>query len=234
LPPAYPNPAFTITGLPLTIIRETGFLAWVNERGMQCINSLTGIVDRTPIDDTHPYEDVGLTKKFPKTYCVAECTNALPSSTDCFNCIKSTLENPDNKDDLMGACPALWNGSDPVDTQLMQDSLTCHTCVGSKSANLVRTSSTTDAKGNVIFSHTYNPASFDTMWTCVSGASSGLSAGAIAGIVIGIVVFLVLMGVLIWYLVKKKKKTPSPPKANLAPKFSRESLPPTYNYPLTL
>ena len=195
--------AFVSAGAPLVIIQETGFLAWVNERGLQCINKVTGLVNRAPVVNGTPYKDPGIDKAFLPTFCNKECYNVLPDQIGCFECVKAALENPAN--DLTETCPALWNGSTPVDTGLMQQSLQCHACIANKSASLVTTTSTQDSKGNTVYSQTYNEGSFNNIWTCVTG-DNGLSAGAIAGITLGIAAFLALVIGLSVYFAKKRKK----------------------------
>lgn len=199
--------AFTVQGIPLTIIQESGFLAWVNERGMQCINKLTGIVDPTPVTNGHPYQDPGKDKAFQPTYCVDECYNVTPNQTNCFTCIKNALE--DNISVLQNICPAFYSNGQMIANAdvLMQKSLQCHSCVANNSTNLISTSKNIDAKGNTVFIQTYNAGAFNNIWSCITGG--GLSVGAIVGITIAsfIVVIALFLGFWRLWVMYAKKKT---------------------------
>jgi hypothetical protein len=190
-----------IEGLPKTQLKEDGFLAWVNSRGLQCINKLNGIfVDNQSIPSR--------TIAQPMTYCVAACYNVLPNQSTCFECIKQTLENPENK--LQDACPDLYNGITitNVDTNLINESVTCHSCIANNSNNLTVGTQTTDATtGAVTYGSAYNPVAFETMWGCLTGSfPSQLSTGAIIGIVIGCLLGIILIIVASYYIYKNQQK----------------------------
>ncbi len=179
----------TFQGLPRTQLQESGFLAWVNERGMQCINRLTGLfTDGTNIPNVSVSQ--------PMTYCNAACYNVLAGNQTCLQCIKQTLEDPANN--LQDACPQLYNGTNikTVDTNLMNDSLSCHACIGNNSNNLTIPVQTVVDGRNVLGSK-YNESAFNMIWGCITNSyPSQLSVGAIIGIVIAciIVVLVIILG----------------------------------------
>jgi hypothetical protein len=180
---------YQMTGVPRTQLKESGFLAWVNERGMQCINRLTGL-----FTDVANIPNVSVSQ--PMTYCNTACYNVLAGNQTCLQCIKQTLEDPANN--LQDACPALFNGGSikTVDTNLMNESLSCHGCIGNNSNNLTIPVQTVVDGVNVLSSR-YNESAFNMIWGCVSGSfPSQLSVGAIIGIVIAciIVVIIVIVG----------------------------------------
>lgn len=200
---------FTTTGVPLTVLQEAGFMAWVNDRGMKCINRLTGIYVETLPDSKVPQ---------PKVYCVGACYNVLPGQTACFECIKQTLENPENKLDT--ACPALYNGSTitNVDTSLMQASLQCHSCIANNSNDLLIPTQTV-VDGQTVLGQQYNPSKFENIWWCVSPTYT-LSVGAIIGIVIGVIVFviaIVVLSVLLSQRARKRKEQKLQKMSTLSP-----------------
>jgi hypothetical protein len=181
---------YTFEGVPRTQLKESGFLAWVNERGMQCINRLTGV-----FTDVANIPNVSVSQ--PMTYCNTACYNVLAGNQTCLQCIKQILEDPANN--LQDACPALYNSTSikTVDTDLMNDSLSCHACIGNNSNNLTIPVETVVDGVNVLSSK-YNESAFNMVWGCVTGSfPSQLSVGAIIGIVIAciIVVLAIILGV---------------------------------------
>jgi hypothetical protein len=202
---------YVLTGLPMSIIQESGFLAYVNERGSQCINKLNGIINPIVIEDGKPYKEANLEVPHSKVYCVNECFNFLPSSTECFQCVQNVIAQLPAE--IEPICPELFEESKSQSVApLVQECVTCLSCIGSKWSNLVKTTEVKDSRGVVSFVHEYNLDSFNNVWTCVTGASSGLSTGAIVGIVIGVAAFLALVITWIYFVVKhsRKKKVISP------------------------
>ncbi len=208
----------TVKGVPLTIIREDGFLHYVNTIGLQCINKLTGIIDRTPVTDGQPYVPPGPTKGFPKTYCTSECMNTTNgSNTNCFQCIVAALNDPNNADDLKGVCPS-------VTAEEMAEAVTCQSCIGQRWSGLVKTTSSM-VNGNLVYSQSFVESSFNNIWTCITG-ENGLSPGAIAGIVIGCLAFVgIIVGFCVYWFVYRKRKLA---KANA--NLNNSATLPTFNY----
>jgi hypothetical protein len=168
VPDPLPHTTFTnVEGIPMTHLQETGFLAWVNESGMQCINKLTGIINGYTVDHGVEYKEAGQDVPYIKSYCHAACYNVTAGQESCFECIAQVLEDESlpalERTFLDQACPTLYNKSDKktVDTQLMQDSLSCHTCIGENSKNLT----VVNDKGDTV----YNEQSFENIWGCVTG-----------------------------------------------------------------
>lgn len=185
-----------LKGAPRTLLQEFGFMAWINSRAAQCINSLTGLF----IPGELPNKDV----QQPLTYCSSACLNFSAAQETCFECIKHALE--DNK--LTTACPSLYNGNSlpTVDTNLMQQSVTCQTCIANNSTNLMVPVNITDAAGTVVYSQEYNPKAFENVWNCVTGAVPGLTIGAIIGIVLACIVVLIGVVLLSVYLVRRRER----------------------------
>lgn len=162
------DPAVCARNAPSTILRESGFLAWVNERSLQCINKVTGQINLTP------HKEPGLVNGLQPSYCIEECYHATPDSKGCFACVKQVLENPASRlviDDQQ-PCPALFDpalGLVSVDTDLIEESMRCQDCIASNSANLVMSEPITDQQGNTTFSHEYNTRAFENIWACVTG-----------------------------------------------------------------
>ena len=198
------------TGAAQTILHETGFLAWVNERGLQCINKVVGRANAIPAPNSNvEYKIPGPSVPFEKGYCSAPCYNVLPNQIECYECIKNTLEDKkitgDERKRLDGICPALYNGIDitEVDTELMQQSLSCHSCVASNSTNL--TNSVQVSPG--VYQTTTNEDAFTQLWGCVSGSFPFQWTSAMTiGVVVGVIVLTIVLGVGIWYYLRKKKQ----------------------------
>ena len=196
-------------GAPLTILKEDKFLAWVNERGMQCINKVVGRINAIPTDHGTEYKLPGPDVPFAKGYCSGPCYNVLPGQIECFECIKKTLEDQtvstNERKRLDSLCPALYNGTTikEVDTNLMQQSLSCHSCVADNSKNL--TNSVEVSPG--VYSTTYNEDAFNRVWGCVTGNFPfEWTSGITIGIVIAVIVLLILGGIGIWFYIRKKKE----------------------------
>jgi hypothetical protein len=148
-------------------LQESGFLAWVNERSMQCINKVTGQINLTP------HQEPGLDHGLQPSYCIEECYHARPDSTACFSCIKQTLENPASRLIMDGKqpCPALFDpavGLSSVDTALIEEAMRCQDGIAANSANLVISNTVTDAQGATTFSHEYNTRAFENVWACIT------------------------------------------------------------------
>ncbi len=162
------DPQVCATKGPNTILRESGFLAWVNERSMQCILKVTGKINLTP------HKEPGLTNGLQPSFCAEECYQATPSSVRCFQCLKNVLENPSSPLVIDGKhpCPALFEperGVTSVDTNLVQEAMQCQACVAENAKDLTKSVASTDTKDKLSFSHEYNAPAFENIWGCVTG-----------------------------------------------------------------
>jgi hypothetical protein len=205
IPPTQNQNVTESTGVPRTILEESGFLDWVNQRGMGCINKVTGIVNTHPYGNGVPYTEPGLYVPYPKAKCASACYNVTAEQDTCFECVKNALEDPSNN--MTTLCPALYNGDTikSVDTGLMKESLGCHTCIAENSTNLTVATSTVASNGNVNLGAEYNPDGFNRIWGCITGnVSQPLSTGAIIGIIIGSLVLAAALAVGLYFLIKKE------------------------------
>lgn len=149
----------------LNYLKETGFLAWVNERGLKCVNKIvgnffglnteTGLVNVPSVSVT-PMQN----------QCWGSCQNVTSSSSMCFECINQVLQNtPD-------LCPDL-NPNDPNNEKVMSQAVDCHFCV-SQQGGYVGTAEVPD-----------DNAIMNNIFVCVnSSLSTPLSAAVISVIVI--------------------------------------------------
>ena len=206
-----------------TRLKEAGFLHWVNTRGMQCINKLTGVINTLPVDQHGHYQIPGKDVAYPETYCSGPCYNANPDSDSCFECVKKTLENTDLR--VGDLCPDLYDGSNKVDVDLMKESLECHSCIAQKSKNLqistvvhdpnCKTRTSTNAEVSIhggcdTYTTTVNPVAFENIWGCITGDFPVVwSTGGIIGVVILCLLVIVRIGVMIksYYSNQRKQKT---------------------------
>jgi len=110
----------------LNYLQETGFLHWVNQRGLQCINRMvgtfyglntaTGLANR-PGPSISP----------PDVQCWGACFQATTASDMCFECVKETLlANPT-------ICPQL-DMTNPANENMVRDSIACHECIALQSS----------------------------------------------------------------------------------------------------
>jgi len=103
--------------------KESGFLNYVNIRGMNCINRVLGkFLQKDENGDVLiPGPDVPL----PEPKCAVICTNVTRQSKMCFECVAQALEeNPD-------LCPDWKNQPKDRDKELYK-AIDCQTCVAER------------------------------------------------------------------------------------------------------
>jgi hypothetical protein len=150
----------------LNYLKEDGFLHWVNQRGLQCVNRIIG--NFYGLNPATGLANVpGPTNPFPDSRCAASCQDF--TSPMCTECIYTVLnENP-------SICPQIdVNNQD--DENLIQESINCHQCIGNRGEFISQPN-----EPNV----PDNTAMCDFMWACIIGeVSPGLSTSAIVIIVV--------------------------------------------------
>ena len=201
-------------GISAHYLEEKGFLDWVNKRGSRCLNRITGkaVAHNFRGSDGKgvPYEPPGRDRPFPKSYCAGACFNPNPDQVTCFECVKQVLETESSVDsELLEACPELYDGktTTQVDTDLIQQALQCHQCIGDRFNGLV--SEVKNDNGTV--TNEYNPKRFDELWGCVTGDIKGsLSAGGLTAIIfVSIFVFGLIVACVMWNRYKRKTQEKS-------------------------
>ena len=75
-----------------SFLKQTGFMNWINQRGGQCINHVTGLL--TPYDKEWNFLTPSQTVGHPLRYCTKECLRYTSTSDPCFVCVKKVLEDP--------------------------------------------------------------------------------------------------------------------------------------------
>lgn len=186
-PAANPNSTTNVSGVfrrppPLNKLQEEGFLAWVNERGRQCINKITGKfygldpntgLVKEPDQNTPP----------PPVNCAGICLTATTDSDQCFQCIASVLEKDPTQ------CPALAAEKEFTVTDMLKESLGCMECIGDRSVKY----SDNEAENR--------KQSLDQVWNCLTGnVSAPLSTDAILAIVlVSVLVVTVLVALAVYF-----------------------------------
>jgi hypothetical protein len=184
----------------LNVLNESGFLAWTNSRGLQCINRIVGNFYGLNIQ-TGLANVPGPSVSPPNSQCWGACFNATSSSETCFECVNQVLTVSPS------LCPDI-NVHNPADENIIQESILCHECIGlqgtfiqSKAANA--TPITPDLT-----------AIINNMWACVEGFVPAPWSTATIVILIVVGVFLVTciltLGLYFGYfhpkIVKKQKE----------------------------
>jgi hypothetical protein len=178
-------------------LNETGFLHWVNQRGFQCINRITGNffgIDEKSGDTKVPSIDV----PYPNALCSDVCFGIQSKKGDkCFECIKNALKSDPS------LCPGI-NIDNEEDKNILHDSVNCHECIGTQSKYFEKT----DEKGEKVEDVT---KSLHNLWDCIDGVvKDKFPIMYIIYIVIG-VIFLIAIVVTIslhfYFLKKKNEKT---------------------------
>jgi len=173
-----PPPASNLGSRPpvLNVYRESGFLAWVNERGLQCINRIVGNFYGLNTE-TGQANRPGPSTTPPDSQCWGACYNATTDSEMCFECIKTILTNDPSR------CPAI-SATNPADENLIRDSISCHECIGSQAAFIQSQAQDAAPETPDLDAMTEN------VWRCVTGTvKPGLSETVIILIVV-LVVFI--------------------------------------------
>lgn len=178
----------------LNYLQETGFLNWVNERGLKCINKITGNyfglnlatgAVNTPSPSVSP----------PMAQCWGPCRSVTDTSSMCFECVNQILaQDP-------ALCDNALNPSNPDDEQLIQQAVSCHTCIASQGGFIGQTTPTPIPDNDAIMNNMFN---------CVLGnVTQPLSVTAIVLIVILGVMLLtaaIILGVYFGVIEPKLKK----------------------------
>jgi len=191
-PPAAPASSLKQRPPVLNSLQETGFLAWANQRGLQCINRIVGNFYGLNTD-TGLVNAPGPSITPPQNQCWGACQNVTTNSTMCFQCINQVLlANP-------SLCPI--NPNNPDDENLIADSISCHNCVGLQGSFVQMANKTPGTPDD--------NAIINNMWVCItSGLSAPLSATVIVLIAIFAVMIIttaVILGVYFGYIVPRNK-----------------------------
>ena len=184
--PKNSNPSTANTRPPmLNYLKEDGFLHWVNQRGLQCINRIVGNFYGFN-SQTGNANVPSVSVSPPQSQCYGACFQATSATEACFECINQTLlSNP-------SLCPQL-NPNNPEDEQLIQDSVNCHECIGTKGGFVQKTGA---APNTPDFEKITN-----NVWACIVGTvHPPLTTAEIAGIVIiGVFVIAIAITLGIYY-----------------------------------
>ncbi len=176
----------------LNKLKEDGFLAWVNERSMKCINKITGkFYGLNP--QTGLVNAPGVETPNPPVHCAGACQAVDFNSTMCFECIAHVLEDDPTQ------CPELSAETDV--RELMAEGLSCLSCIGNQSGFIAKADQSAD-----------DEAMLNKAYQCItSTVSTGLSLEIILAIVIvSVMVLTVIITLLVYFLhiaprIKKQK-----------------------------
>lgn len=137
-------------------LQESGFMDYVNRRGLQCINKITGVTQGLDAE-TGNVKVADRDTSLPATHCVNECYNVNHESAECFECVASVLQNQ----------PDLCPEAIPLATELAR-AVDCQYCAGFQGQSA--------PEGKDI----------EHIWQCITGTvhTSGLSREALMGIIV--------------------------------------------------
>ena len=166
----------------LNVLKESGFLAWVNERSMKCINKITGkfygLNMQTGLVNAPNFDTPA-----PPVNCAGACQAVDFNSTMCFECIAQVLEDDPTQ------CPEL--SAEPDTRELMAEGLSCMSCIGNQSGFIAKADHTAD-----------DEAMLKQAYQCLtSTVSTGLSLEVIMAIVLGsVMVLTVIITLMVYFL----------------------------------
>ncbi len=108
----------------LNKLQESGFLHWVNQRGYQCINRLTGtfygLDEKTGLAKVPGPDQSNVDSK-----CWGACYQATSASDMCVECVVQQLT------DDSSLCPQI-DVSDSKNDFLIKEAIACHECIGTQ------------------------------------------------------------------------------------------------------
>jgi len=127
---------------PLTKLTETGFLAFVNERGLRCVHAIQGRIKGVD-PTTGALQQPGLDHPVPAAHCMEECANVYggsPQLDACADCVVKYRDRPLHGYQRDGstpwvandatACPAFAGVSDAEVKRQTKEALRCTDCQG--------------------------------------------------------------------------------------------------------
>lgn len=212
-------------GLPLTVLHEEGFLPWVHERGLKCIQRVTGdLVQYNSETITVPVEggsdrvykpgtylDPGLDFPFPEAACQQACSKLIASQDTCYECIQSHLEGMSRKRIVEREVvidrecePYFVDGQYVAPSKDIQEAVLCEECIGEHYFNLLKPLK----ENGEVDEEVYSEKEFNELWGCITGEfSNELSTTAIIAIAVvgGLILIAVIAGSL-WYVTRKRKQ----------------------------
>ena len=165
-------------------LQEKGFLAFVNEVGLKCVNQVTGVwIGLNP--KTGLVNSPSATVSAIQPTCVAPCMNVNSNSEICIQCVAQTVA------DNVNMCQAFPRSSVEDDAALIQEAINCQECIGNQSA-------------------LSNTETINNMWNCITGTvQPPISTEAIVLIVVFgvmLVVVAIILGVYFGYIEPKIKR----------------------------
>lgn len=181
--PGQPNTALTRPPL-FNYLEETGFLHWVNQRGLQCVNRIVGnFYGFNAATGNANLPSVSVSP--PDSQCWGACFQVTSASDMCFECINQTLLAQPS------LCPQL-NPANPEDETLIRDAVNCHECIGSQSTFVPKNGSATTPD---------ETAMVDQVWRCITGTvPPPLTAAEIAVIaLVGVFVLVMVVVLAVYY-----------------------------------
>jgi hypothetical protein len=174
----------------LNYLQQEGFLAWVNERGLKCVNGIMG--NYYGLDqNTGSAKIPSVSVSQPESQCWGACWNVTTQSEMCFECINQVLTaNP-------SMCPSI-DVTNESDETLIRDAIACHNCISVKGTFVPTPDSSVTLD---------QAAQANNMWACITGTvSEGLSTIDIIVIVcVSIFVFALVLTLGLWFGVFKKR-----------------------------
>jgi len=196
----------------LNYLQETGFLNWVNERGLKCINKITGNYFGLNLSTGKVNTPSPLVSP-PIAQCWGPCRSVTDASSMCFECVNQVLAADP------GVCNNVLNPSNPDDEELIQQAVSCHTCIAQQGGFIGQTTPTPIPD---------NAAIMNNMFNCVLGTvSQPLSVTAIVLLVIlGVMVLTaaIILGVYFGVIEPKLKKKQAQDQKIIAKGYNPEDL----------
>ncbi len=145
------RPASTVNTRPpmFNYLIEDGFLHWVNQRGLQCINRITGkFFGLDPNTGVAKIPSATVTP--PQPQCVGACRSVTSDRSACFECINQLIAQ---STPATNPCPEV-DPTNPENTNLLRDAVNCHECIANQSVGVPVTPI---------------DASINSCWSCVTG-----------------------------------------------------------------
>lgn len=199
LPSAYnptPSAGSVDTAAMFRVLKEEGFIHWVNSRGMKCINRVIGVLKPPYPLDTYntPFvpQENNWFNALPAAHCQTFCNKVRPDSEACFACVNLVLQKDPSlcrfETDLnQGQYVYEEAGKDLAsDDTLLQECIKCQRCLGEQAG------------------HDQND---DSPWKCVTGDIKEPLTPSQIILIVAAAIFVVAVAVFfaLHYYFKKRK-----------------------------
>lgn len=208
---------------PLYLYQEEGFVPWVNDHGMRCINSVTGVFHGVntkptytdPDSKTTIYQGAPLEARHrpAPAQCSEPCFRVTGASDECFTCVAAAIvQTP-------ALCAPTFVGKTAEEiAATLKEAVTCTSCVGKRAIQINKHGARDKDLTDPAVMQELQALQAEHCWDCVLGAKDTHSFVNTKGFIVMMVcigiLLLVTCVVVVVVLVERQRR----PKATTSDK----------------